>query len=133
MFAPLATDRLILRPLVPEDADALHRLVNDWEVARNLAAVPFPYPRELADEWIPSTRRSLADGTGYQLAITGREGEQEIMVGAVGLRVDTGQRCGRSVIGWAGASGGTAWRPRPPAGWRAGRWPISISTGWKPA
>ena len=95
VFAPLATDRLVLRPLVPEDADALHRLVNDWEVARNLAVVPFPYPRKLADDWIQSTRRSLADGSGYQLAITGREGEQEIMVGVVGLRVDAGQRCGR--------------------------------------
>ena len=76
VFAPLATDRLILRPLVPEDADALHRLVNDWEVARNLAVVPFPYPRKLADDWIQSTRRSLADGSGYQLAITGREGPE---------------------------------------------------------
>ena len=95
VFAPLATDRLVLRPLVPEDADALHRLVNDWEVARNLAVVPFPYPRKLADDWIQSTRHSLADGSGYQLAITGREGEHEIMVGVVGLRVDAGQRCGR--------------------------------------
>jgi 8-oxo-dGTP diphosphatase len=95
VFAPLATDRLILRPLVPEDADALHRLVNDWEVARNLAMVPFPYPRELADDWIQSTRHSLAEGSGYQLAITGREGEHEIVVGVVGLRVDAGQRCGR--------------------------------------
>ena len=95
VFAPLATDRLVLRPLVPEDADALHRLVNDWEVARNLAVVPFPYPRELADDWIRSTRHSLADGSGYQLAITGREGEHEIMVGVVGLRIDAGQRCGR--------------------------------------
>jgi 8-oxo-dGTP diphosphatase len=95
VFVPLATDRLVLRPLVPEDADALHRLVNDWEVARNLAVVPFPYPRKLADDWIQSTRRSLAEGSGYQLAITGREGDQETMVGVVGLRVDTGQRCGR--------------------------------------
>jgi 8-oxo-dGTP diphosphatase len=95
VFVPLATDRLVLRPLVPEDADALHRLVNDWEVARNLAVVPFPYPRKLADDWIQSTRHSLADGSGYQLAITGREGEHEIMVGVVGLRVDAGQRCGR--------------------------------------
>ena len=95
VFAPLATERLILRPLVAEDAEALHRLVNDWEVTRNLAVVPFPYPRELADEWIQSTRRSLAEGSGYQLAITGREGEHEIMVGVVGLRVDAEQRCGR--------------------------------------
>jgi 8-oxo-dGTP diphosphatase len=94
-FAPLATERLILRPLAPEDAEALHRLVNDWEVTRNLAVVPFPYPRELADQWILSTRQSLADGSAYQLAITGREGEHEIMVGVVGLRIDRGARCGR--------------------------------------
>ena len=55
-FRPLKTERLILRPLRPQDAEALHRLVNDWEVTRNLADVPFPYPRELADEWIASTR-----------------------------------------------------------------------------
>jgi 8-oxo-dGTP diphosphatase len=94
-FAPLATERLVLRPLVPQDAEALHRLVNDFEVARNLAVVPFPYPRELADDWIASTQRSLEDGSGYQLAITGREGEQEILVGVVGLRVDKPVRCGR--------------------------------------
>ena len=134
VFAPLATDRLILRPLVPEDADALHRLVNDWEVARNLAVVPFPYPRELADDWIQSTRRSLADGSAYQLAITGREGEHEILVGVVGLRVDAGQRVRAArLLGRAGASGAMASPPRPPAGWRAGRWPTSTSTGWRPA
>jgi 8-oxo-dGTP diphosphatase len=94
-FAPLATERLVLRTLMPEDAEAMHRLVNDWEVARNLAVVPFPYPRELADDWIASTRRSLAEGGGYQLAITGREGEHEILVGAVGLRIDAAERCGR--------------------------------------
>jgi 8-oxo-dGTP diphosphatase len=94
-FAPLATERLILRPLVPEDAEAMHRLVNDWEVARNLATVPFPYPRELADEWILSTRHALADGRAYDLAITGREGEHEIMVGIVGLRIANGSRAGR--------------------------------------
>jgi 8-oxo-dGTP diphosphatase len=95
VFVPLATERLILRPLIPEDAEALHRLVNDWEVTRNLSVVPFPYPRELADEWILSTRRSLAEGRGYQLAITGREGEHEILVGVVGLRIDAQARCGR--------------------------------------
>src|SRR5579863_7116402 len=76
-FAPLATERLILRPLAPEDAEAMHRLVNDWEVTRNLSVVPFPYPRELADEWILSTRQTLAEGSAYHLAITGREGEHE--------------------------------------------------------
>jgi 8-oxo-dGTP diphosphatase len=95
VFVPLATERLVLRPLIPQDAEALHRLVNDWEVTRNLAVVPFPYPRELADEWILSTRHSLAAGSAFHLAITGREGEQEILVGVVGLRVDAMVRVGR--------------------------------------
>jgi 8-oxo-dGTP diphosphatase len=78
-----------------EDAEAMHRLVNDWEVTRNLATVPFPYPRELADEWILSTRHQLAEGRAYTLAITGREDEHEVLVGTVRLEVDAKERCGR--------------------------------------
>ena len=95
LFAPLATPRLTLRPLAAEDAAALHRLVNDWEVCRSLSAVPFPYPRELADQWIASTRREIAAGTAYHLAVTGQEGERELLVGVVGLRVEAKTRAGR--------------------------------------
>jgi len=94
-FAPLTTERLILRPLQPHDAESLHRLVNDFEVTRNLAVVPFPYPRDLADRWILSTAAELAAGTAYHLAITGHEGEQELLVGVVGLQVDKASRTGR--------------------------------------
>ena len=38
----LTTERLILRPPVAEDAAAIHRLVNDWEVVRMLSRLPFP-------------------------------------------------------------------------------------------
>jgi 8-oxo-dGTP diphosphatase len=100
-FAPLKTERLSLRPLREHDAEALHRLVNDWEVTRTLAEIPYPYPRALADEWIASTTAQLADGTGYHLAITGTEGTTETLVGLVGLRIDTARRTGR--IGyWVG-------------------------------
>ncbi len=91
-FTELATERLTLRPLRPEDADALHRLINDWEVTRTLAQVPYPYSRDLAVEWIASTRTRLEAGEAYHLAITGREGADEILVGAVGLRVDAKSR-----------------------------------------
>lgn len=94
-FAPLKTERLTLRPLRPEDAEAMHRLVNDWEVTRTLAELPYPYPRDLADEWIASTAEQLAGGSGYHLAITGHEGKTEILVGVVGLRVDSAARVGR--------------------------------------
>lgn len=91
-FAPLITERLILRPLLPHDAESLHRLVNDWEVTRNLAVVPFPYPRKLADDWIASTARELADGAAYNLAITGRDGDQELLLGVVSLRLNGNPR-----------------------------------------
>ncbi len=94
-FAPLATERLALRPYRPEDAAELHRLINDWEVARNLAAVPFPYPRALADEWIRSAATSMADGSAYHLVISGTEGEREIIVGGVGLRINAQARTAR--------------------------------------
>jgi 8-oxo-dGTP diphosphatase len=94
-FAPLATERLTLRPYRAGDVTELHRLINDWEVTRNLAAVPFPYSRELATEWIKSAAAQLAGGSAYHLAITGQEGEREMLVGGVGLRVDARTRVGR--------------------------------------
>ncbi|WP_135465652.1 bifunctional GNAT family N-acetyltransferase/(deoxy)nucleoside triphosphate pyrophosphohydrolase [Crenalkalicoccus roseus] len=84
-FPPLRTERLALRPLRAEDAAALHRLVNDWEVAKTLARVPFPYPRELAGEWIASTWARIAAGEAWHLAIVGEERGEEVLIGCVGL------------------------------------------------
>lgn len=89
-FQPLQTERLTIRPLRAEDAADLHRLINDWEVAKSLARVPFPYPRDLADDWIASTREQLAAGRAWHLAITGLEHagtpeEREVLVGGVAL------------------------------------------------
>jgi 8-oxo-dGTP diphosphatase len=100
-FAPLKTERLTLRPLVAADAPALHRLINDWDVTRTLAVVPFPYPRELADEWIALADEQIAAGTAYHVAITGTEGEQELLVGGVGLRIAEDKRSG-SLGYWVG-------------------------------
>lgn len=102
-FKPLTTERLTLRPLQPNDAEALHRLINDWEVTRTLAELPYPYPRELADDWIGSTIRRIADGSAYHLAITGQEGDRETLVGVVGLTLDTQARSGRLGY-WVGRS-----------------------------
>ena len=93
-FEKLATERLTLRALRPDDAESLHRLVNDWEVVRNLAVVPFPYPRELADDWIGSTLRELESGSGYTLAITGLDDGKELLLGVVGLKLDRKARTG---------------------------------------
>jgi 8-oxo-dGTP diphosphatase len=91
-FTPLTTQRLTLRPLRPSDAEELHRLINDWEISRTLAEVPFPYPRALADEWIASTAKQLAEGTAYHLGVAEQEGAHEVIVGGVGLRMDRERR-----------------------------------------
>lgn len=93
-FQPLATERLLLRPLRPDDAEAIHRLVNDWQVVRMLSQLPFPYPRELADKWIASTLEQIERGSGYHLAITGQEAGREMLIGCIGLRLDLTPRVG---------------------------------------
>ncbi len=91
-FTPLRTERLTLRPFRASDAAALHRLVNDWEVVKYLARVPFPYPRDLADEWISSTWPRIAAGDAWDLAIVGEEKGQEVLVGCIGLTMHRGTR-----------------------------------------
>jgi 8-oxo-dGTP diphosphatase len=94
-FVPLKTERLTLRPFCPEDAANLHRLINDFDIAKMLELVRFPYHRELADEWIVSSERNLVAGTACQLAITGQERDQEVLVGGVGVTIDRKSRTGR--------------------------------------
>ena len=93
-FAPLRTERLLLRPLHAGDATEVHRLVNDWAVVRMLSRLPFPYPRRLTDDWIASTARQMEAGTAYHLAITGEDAGREMVVGCVGLRLDAKRGAG---------------------------------------
>ncbi len=97
----LTTERLTLRPLTPDDAEQLHRLLNDWEVCRTLQTVPFPYPRLLADQWIADSVVQRREGAAYHFAITGTETGHEVLVGAVGLKLVPAQR--RATLGyWVG-------------------------------
>ena len=48
----LKTRRLILRPPVPSDADAIQRHVSDRRVAETTALIPHPYPEGGALDWI---------------------------------------------------------------------------------
>ena len=88
MPTTLQTERLLLRPPAPTDAEQLHRLVNDWAVVRMLSGLPFPYPRTLTDEWVTSTADQRAKGTAHHLVIVGQEDGKELVIGCVGLRLD---------------------------------------------
>ena len=89
----LTTVRLTLRPLRPDDAGTIHRLVNDWEVVRMLAPLPFPYPRDLTDDWISSTAFQMRNGRAWHFAVVTTAAPDQLL-GCAGIRVDAGGRSG---------------------------------------
>ena len=82
---PARTDRLLLRPLHPSDAEALHRLYGDWEVARWLSRVEWPFTRAVAEAMVTAAEADLAAQRGWFLAIMSLESSR--FVGTVSLRV----------------------------------------------
>lgn len=79
----LTTERLLLRPFAPEDADAVYEACQDPAVQR-WTVVPSPYARDDADTF---TRRLVPDGwrddTAYNFAVVPHEGGG--LAGAVGV------------------------------------------------
>ncbi|UYN98614.1 MAG: GNAT family N-acetyltransferase [Devosia sp.] len=60
----LRTSRLILRPARPDDAPSYALGVGDYDVARWLSALPFPYSLPMASDWLrqvpePTPERAL--------------------------------------------------------------------------
>jgi len=88
----LASERLTLRPFAPGDAADLHRHINDWEVAKNLARVPFPYPRDLADQWIAQSLAAGTEGNAFRFVIEGPAGGRRGLIGGVGLSLSEDRR-----------------------------------------
>lgn len=76
----IRTERLVLRPLRGSDAAAIAALLSDWEVARFLAAVPWPYTREDAEAFVADSARPRDDGS-RRWAIE-HEGE---VIGVIGI------------------------------------------------
>jgi RimJ/RimL family protein N-acetyltransferase len=66
----LHTDRLVLRPFRPDDADAVFRACGDAEVRRWISALPSPYTEADAAQWVgqvaPAER---SQGRGLPVAI----------------------------------------------------------------
>lgn len=77
----IATARLLLRPPMEEDVEAIAREINDMAVVRMLARVPFPYSRADAMDFLASSRAAAARGTDLNLVIT-RDGAA---IGCIGL------------------------------------------------
>jgi RimJ/RimL family protein N-acetyltransferase len=92
--AVLRTPRLVLRPVEPRDAAAIHEALADWQVVKWLSRVPWPYTPEDARAFT-----ALAAPGGP----LDREGErtwavtlagQDRFVGIMGLGTGPGQELG---------------------------------------
>ncbi|HTO41618.1 MAG TPA: GNAT family N-acetyltransferase [Rhizomicrobium sp.] len=84
----LETERLLLRP--PEEADIASTVVllGDFDVAKNLAAVPHPYSRDHAASFLAQAATQRADGSGFAFSVIRKAGQ--IHMGTVGLQLKDG-------------------------------------------
>lgn len=97
----LVTERLVLRALQLDDAQAVADRAGDRRVARYLIAVPSPYPLSLAMRWIMARIAWWPQGRGVTLAIARRASPRDLL-GTVSLRRFARDR--RAELGyWLGA------------------------------
>jgi RimJ/RimL family protein N-acetyltransferase len=74
----LRTERLLLRPLRPDDAEPLFRQFSNWEVVRWLGTPPWPYSLDDARSFVGQQMSRQPGATGY-LAVT----LDDTLIGAV--------------------------------------------------
>ena len=75
------TERLLLRPAWPEDAEALTQGIADRGVVRNLATAPWPYSLDDARKFIAMGQDTKVPG--FLLTLPGAHGSQ--IIGGAGL------------------------------------------------
>lgn len=86
----LYTERLILRPLVLADAEAVQRQFAHWEVVRYLnAAVPWPYPDDGALTYVRDVALpAVAAGTEWHWSIRLKTAPEQL-IGSISLMDQT--------------------------------------------
>ncbi|HEX8906095.1 MAG TPA: GNAT family N-acetyltransferase [Longimicrobiaceae bacterium] len=88
----LSTERLVLRPFAAADADAVHEIVSDREIAYNTAHIPHPYPDGMAAEWIERITARWVTGESAVFAVTLRDDGR--IIAAIGLEIEPHHRRG---------------------------------------
>jgi RimJ/RimL family protein N-acetyltransferase len=82
----LNTERLVLRPFVPEDASLLAQLAGKHRVADTTASIPHPYSPDQALQDIHKFNQEFQSGVGAYFAIALRE-SAENLIGCVLLKL----------------------------------------------
>lgn len=81
----LETNRLLLRPFNPDDADRINELVGDKAVAKPTLAIPHPYSLEDALEWLDTHKPDYESGENIVFAITLKHNHE--LIGAINIRI----------------------------------------------
>ncbi|MDX1547868.1 MAG: GNAT family N-acetyltransferase [Rhodothermales bacterium] len=84
MQPTLTTERLVLRPFMPMDAEAVHRLASNRAIADTTISVPHPLERSVVAAWFQAYADAFAEGRGAYYAVT--EAEGGALAGQIGLR-----------------------------------------------
>ena len=97
----IETDRLRLRAFCDDDLTDLVALIGDWEVARWVSNVPYPYGEADGLAWLAIVRQDHAAGRPCRFAIALKEPDR--LVGGVGLDGSSGDGTEEPALGyWLG-------------------------------
>ena len=97
----IETHRLRMRALRDSDLLDLVSLINNWEVACWVSAVPHPYTPADGREWIARVRQDHATGRPRRFAIALKDTDR--LIGGVGLDGSTGDDSEEPALGyWLG-------------------------------
>ncbi|TFV66319.1 UNVERIFIED_ORG: N-acetyltransferase [Bacillus sp. AZ43] len=117
----IETPRLLLRPFLPADVDAVHRASQDPESQRWISAMPVPYTREDARFFVEEqAMRERSDRTGLSVVLQDDDG----FAGTAGLYLRAGRlgpEIGYTVAPWARGRGYAAEAARALADWGIAR------------
>ncbi len=80
-MAVIKTERLTIKSPEPEDVDAMVALVNNWEITKWLANVPYPYLQSDGIDFVKKSKQKCERGLSYNYLIF----FQDTLVGGVGL------------------------------------------------
>lgn len=87
-FLPIVTERLLLRPVCMEDAEQITKLLQNFNVSKTLARVPFPYELEDAVNFISIKQQEVKEGKdSLVLTILNRSSGQ--LLGAIGYEEES--------------------------------------------
>lgn len=81
----IETERLLLRPVTPEDGDRVEELAGDYDVAKTTLNIPYPYPAGGGKEFIKSVLESEKNGKIAIFAITDKE--KRNLLGLINLNI----------------------------------------------